>query len=179
VVWSAGAGGKGGPERTFAIDRDAAVHFIKAAAATPSVTRFLLVSYLHSRRNKPAWWDDKEWEYAEHVNTKVLANYYQAKVVADEALYEASKKRPDFVGIDLRPGSLTDEPAGKVELGKTKGSKGQISREGVAKVAALLLEAEGVQNTWLDLLDGDEEPEAAVKRVVAEKVNCAEGEPVY
>lgn len=30
VVWSAGAGGKGPASRTFSVDRDAAIYFIKA-----------------------------------------------------------------------------------------------------------------------------------------------------
>jgi hypothetical protein len=155
------------------------VHFINASAATPSITRFLMVSYVASRRAKPAWWTDEAWKSAEHVNKAVLPTYYQAKIVADEALYEASKKRADFVGINLRPGTLTMEPAAKVELGRTKDSRGQVSREAVAQVAALLLESEGVQNTWLDLLDGDEAPDLAVQRVVRDAVNAAEGEPVY
>ena len=33
IVWSAGAGGKGGAERTFAIDQDACIAFARAAAA--------------------------------------------------------------------------------------------------------------------------------------------------
>ncbi|KAK1767251.1 hypothetical protein QBC33DRAFT_515411 [Phialemonium atrogriseum] len=179
VVWSAGAGGKGGSERTFAIDRDAAIHFINAAVATPSITRFLLVSYNSSRRTKPSWWSDESWKEALHVNNNVLASYFQAKVAADEELYKASKKRPDFAGIDLRPGTLTDEPAGKVELGKTKKSKGVVSRESVAQVAALLLESGGVKSGWLDLLDGDEDSESAVKRVIREGVDAAEGEAFF
>ena len=43
IVFSAGAGGKGGPERTLAVDRDACIAFIGAAAATLSVSKFLLV----------------------------------------------------------------------------------------------------------------------------------------
>ena len=109
----------------------------------------------------------------------MLPTYYKAKIAADEVLYKASKKRQDFVGINLRPGTLTLDPPGKIEFGKTKDSRGQIGREGVAQVAALLLESEGIKNTWLDLLDGDEEPAAAVKRVVQDEVNAAEGEPVY
>ncbi|KAH8899169.1 NAD(P)-binding protein [Thozetella sp. PMI_491] len=179
VVWSAGAGGKGGPERTLAIDRDAAVHFIHASAAYGSITRFLMVSYLASRLQRPAWWDDASWKSACELNTKILPTYYQAKIAADEALYRVSKQRPEFVGINLRPGTLTTENAGKVELGKTKGSRGNVSRESVAKIAALLLQSEGIENTWLDLLDGDEEPEAAVERVIRDHVNAAEGEPFF
>ncbi|KAK3317743.1 hypothetical protein B0T19DRAFT_297060 [Cercophora scortea] len=179
VVWSAGAGGKGGPERTLVIDRDAAVHFINAAAASPSITRFLLVSYVACRRAPPSWWSAESWENAVKINTEMLPTYYQAKIVADEALYEVSKKRKDFVGIDLRPGFLTDKPAGNVELGRTKGSGGSTSRETVAKVADLLLATEGVRNSWIDLLDGEESIEAAVERVVTEGVDAAEGEPVF
>lgn len=147
--------------------------------ATPSITRFLLVSYNSSRRAKPSWWSDESWKEALHVNNNVLASYFQAKVAADEELYKASKKRPDFAGIDLRPGTLTDEPAGKVELGKTKKSKGVVSRESVAQVAALLLESGGVKSGWLDLLDGDEDSESAVKRVIREGVDAAEGEAFF
>ncbi|KAK4442065.1 hypothetical protein QBC34DRAFT_419292 [Podospora aff. communis PSN243] len=178
IVWSAGAGGKGGPERTYAIDRDAAIHFINAAASTPSVKRFLLVSYLASRRAKPSWWSDSEWAGAEELNTKVLPHYYKAKVEADAVLYKVSRDRgAGFVGIDLRPGTLTDEPSsGKVELGKTKTASGKVSRESVARVADLLLASEGVKNSWVDLLDGEEAIDAAVSRVVSEGVDAAEGE---
>lgn len=166
--------------QTNAIDRDAAIHFIRAAAATPSVTRFLMISYLGSRRTKPAWWSDDAWASAEDVNNRVLPAYYRAKLAADEALYAVSKERGGgFVGINLRPGTLTLDPAGKVELGKTKDSKGKVSRETVAKVADLLLAAEGVKNTWLDLLDGEEEMGSAVERVVKERVNAAEGEEIF
>lgn len=166
--------------QTYAIDRDAAIHFIRAAAATPTITRFLMVSYLASRRTKPAWWSDKDWAAAEELNTKVLPHYYRAKLAADEALYTVSKERGSgFVGINLRPGTLTLEPAGKVELGKTKHSGGNVSRESVARVADMLLASEGVKNVWLDLLDGEEEPAQAVQRVVTEGVNAAEGESVF
>ncbi|CAN8101612.1 unnamed protein product [Discula destructiva] len=180
VVWSAGAGGRGGAERTFAVDRDAAIHFIRAAAATPSVTRFLMVSYLASRRGKPTWWADDAWANALKINNEILPTYYQAKIAADEVLYRESATRGSaFVGINLRPGTLTDEPASGVELGKTKTSKGNSSREGVAQTAAKLLEVEGIKNAWVDQLDGPEEFGAAVERVVRESVDAAEGEEIY
>ena len=138
-----------------------------------------MVSYLGSRRTQPPWWTEATWKAADDVNRNILPTYYEAKLAADEALYEASKKRAGFVGINLRPGTLTDEAAERVELGKTNSSEGKISRESVAKVAALLLESEGIKNTWLDLLNGDEEPEVAVSRVVRDGVNAAEGDSVY
>ena len=139
-----------------------------------------MVSYLASRRTKPAWWSDEDWAAAEDLNSRVLPHYYRAKLAADEALYAASKERgSSFVGINLRPGTLTLEPAGKVELGKTKHSRGNVSRESVARVADLLLASDGVKNSWLDLLDGDEEPAQAVERVIRDGVDAAEGESVY
>ncbi|KAL1898572.1 hypothetical protein Sste5346_003476 [Sporothrix stenoceras] len=179
VVWSAGAGGKGGPERTLAIDRDAATHIIDASAASSFVTRFLMVSYLSSRRAKPAWWDDENWAIAQHLNTKVLPTYYQAKVAADEALYRAAKRRgTSFAGINLRPGTLTDEPEGPFELGKLKLAKGNSSRASVARAADLLLAHPDVQTAWIDMLDGTEDPKKAVDRVVRDHVDAIEGEPV-
>lgn len=54
-----------------------------------------------------------------------------------------------------------------------------MSREAVAQVSAALLEAEGVKNSWIDLLDGDEEIGAAVSRIVKDGVDAAEEDPVY
>ncbi|OLN87253.1 UPF0659 protein-like protein 1 [Colletotrichum chlorophyti] len=178
IVWSAGAGGKGNPERTFLIDRDAAIHFIKAAVATPSIKKFILVSYLSSRKVKPTWWSDDAWQDALEGNKK-LSNYFKAKVAADELLWQESKKRQDFAGISLRPGLLTEEPAGKVEFGKTKGVKGTSSRQSVAEIAALLAENDHVTTSWVDHLDGEEDPKAAVERVAKEKIDVAEGEEFY
>ncbi|CAK7268430.1 hypothetical protein SEPCBS57363_003090 [Sporothrix epigloea] len=181
VVWSAGAGGRGGPARTFAIDRDAATHLIEASAASSFVTRFLMISYLSSRREKPSWWDDANWAASEHVNNTVLPTYYKAKMAADEALYRASVSRSKssaFAGINLRPGTLTDEPAGPVELGRTKGARGSVSRATVARAADLLLAHPNTKTAWIDLLDGTEDPEAAVNRVVKSHIDAIEGEPV-
>ncbi|KAI1127441.1 NAD dependent epimerase/dehydratase [Nemania abortiva] len=179
VVWSAGAGGKGAPERTWAIDRDAACHFIRASVATPTITKFVMISFITSRLEKAPWWTDEMWKEAK-VKLKQLERYYQAKVAADQVLYEESKKRPaDFAAICLRPGALTLEPVGKVMLGRTPVTGGTSSRASVAYLTALLLENEKVKSCWLDMLDGEEEPEAAVKRCVDEGVDCIQGEPYY
>ncbi|KAI1089200.1 NAD(P)-binding protein [Rostrohypoxylon terebratum] len=179
VVWSAGAGGKGAPERTFKIDRDAASHFIRASVATPSVTKFVMISFIGSRLKKPSWWTDEVWQEDLDTTRKMLQRYYEAKVAADQVLYEEGKKRSDFAGICLRPGALTLEPSGKVRFGKIPVAKGTSSRASVANLTALLLDAPNVKSCWLDMLDGDEDQEAAVKRVIDEGVDAAEGEPFY
>lgn len=176
---SLGAGGKGGPSRTKAIDEVAAKNYISASLARPSVKKFLIISYIASRRNSPSWWTKEDTESANHVNTKVLPGYFAAKVEADEHFAAAAKKRNDkdssFQAINLRPGTLKDDPSnGKVLLGKTP-ARGDVSRESVARVAAALLEREDTRG-WYDLINGDEPIEEAVDRLVKEKWDGIEGE---
>ncbi|KJZ69961.1 hypothetical protein HIM_10653 [Hirsutella minnesotensis 3608] len=64
------------------------------------------------------------------VEYGALADYQKAKIAAaDEFLYEASKKSSSLVGFCLRPSTFTDEPASKIELGKTTHAKDQEPRE--------------------------------------------------
>jgi hypothetical protein len=156
VVWSAGAGGKGGKERTNAVDCVAAKavctpapvpclsaavveiiawnyywlllrlltcvrgQYISASLSTPTIIKFLMVSYIASRRGYPSWWNDEDRAAANKVNTEILPAYYQAKVAADEHLAALAHNRgKGFQAINLRPGTLKDGAAtGKVNLGK-------------------------------------------------------------
>ena len=174
IVWSAGAGGKGGPERTKAIDEDACIAFIRAAASTPSVSKFLLISYVGSRRSKAPWWTDDEWTATQEINMGALKNYYPAKLAADECLTSLYPKgKSGKIGISLRPGGLTDDEEGKVALGKT-GARGQIPRRDVARVAMELLANDGFGSCWLDLLEGQEDVTSAVATCVRDAVDCSE-----
>ncbi|KXG54083.1 Glycoside hydrolase, family 28 [Penicillium griseofulvum] len=185
VVWSAGAGGKGGPARTIAIDQEAAKHFIEASFATPGISKFLMVSYLGSRRKQPSWMPDDEWAGIVKTNTEILPTYAKAKQEADEYMtaLAAQRKRASgqirpFQAINLRPGILTDQPATrKVELGITPKGRGSVTREDVAIVADLLL-ARADTEGWIDLVNGEEEVEGAVERVAREKVDAVVGEDV-
>lgn len=186
VVWSAGAGGRGGAERTIAIDQDAAIAFTKAAVNTPKVKKFLTVSYLSSRRNRASWWSDKDWETAQKVNNEILPTYFKAKVAADEVLTVLAKERYEreakegvpekerFAGISLRPGTLSDEKAGGISTGKI-GSQGKISRATVAEAIRAVLETDGAKG-WIDLLDGEEGVKEGVERVVKENIDAVEDE---
>ncbi|KAK7961584.1 NAD dependent epimerase/dehydratase [Apiospora aurea] len=170
VVWSAGAGGKGPPngrgpwrkddqrsEQTFAVDRDAAAYFIRASAATPSITKFVMISFLGSRLADAPWWTEDMKQQQQQMKSSPLARYYEAKVAADQVLYEEGKKRgPGFAAICLRPGTLGEAPVGKVSLGKTDKYGGvKASRASVAHLTALLLENKDVKSCWLDMLDGE------------------------
>ena len=118
VVWSAGAGG-GNPERTRAVDRDAAIRTVDAAAAA-GVPRFVMVSYFRSRPDHGVPADKPFFHYAE------------AKTAADEHLRNS--------GLDwtiLGPSTLTlDPPTGRIEVG---GTPGRVARADVAAVVAEVL----------------------------------------
>ncbi|KAJ5569762.1 uncharacterized protein N7459_009192 [Penicillium hispanicum] len=182
VVWSAGAGGKGGPASTIAIDQEAAKHFMTASFASPSVTKFLMVSFLGSRRIRPSWIPEDDWEGMETVKREKLATYSKAKLEADEYMTAlAARRKQDprpFQAINLRPGTLTDEPATrKVELGKTSKGRGYVTREDVAIVADQLL-ARADTEGWIDLVNGDVPVEEAVEKVATQKIDAVEGEDV-
>ena len=142
VVFSAGSGGKGGPEMTLAIDRDACIAFVRASVATPSVTKFLVVSYIGSRKSKAPWWSEGEWKACQEVNNGVLKNYYPAKLAADECLTALSAKRGGWVCRDIvEAGKLdrrgrggegrsgTDSSKGECEEGRCRGSCGGVVGE--------------------------------------------------
>jgi uncharacterized protein YbjT (DUF2867 family) len=119
VVWSAGAGG-GSPERTFAVDRDAAIRSVDAAAAA-GVRRYVMVSYLGARTDHGVPESNAFYPYAE------------SKAAADEHLRAS--------GLDytiLGPGRLTlDEPTGSIEVDPD--GDGAVSRADVAAVVAAAL----------------------------------------
>lgn len=119
IVWSAGAGG-GSPERTYAVDRDAAIRAIDAAGAA-GIPRFVMVSYFGAGPDHGVPEDNSFFAYAE------------AKAAADAHL-EASMLEWTI----LAPSTLTDEPGtGHIEVGAEEGTS--VSRDDVAHVAAAVL----------------------------------------
>ena len=120
VVWSAGAGG-GNPERTRAVDREAAIRSMDAAAAA-GVPRYVMVSYLGARPDHGVPADNPFFHYAE------------AKAAADEHLRGTA-----LDWTILGPSTLTLEPGtGRISLANP-GDSGRVSREDVAAVAAAAL----------------------------------------
>lgn len=65
VVWAAGAGG-GDPERTYAVDRDAAIRSIDAAEQA-GVPRYLMVSYFGAGPDHGVPEDESFFAYAEEI----------------------------------------------------------------------------------------------------------------
>ena len=119
IVWSAGAGG-GDPKRTYAVDRDAAIRTMDAAAEA-GVARYVMVSWIGSSADHGVPEDNSFFAYAD------------AKWAADEHL-----RSTDLDGTILGPGSLTDEtPTGRIELDALE--DGAVARGDVAAVIAATL----------------------------------------
>jgi uncharacterized protein YbjT (DUF2867 family) len=134
VVFSAGAGG-GNPARTYAVDRDAAVRVIDAAARA-GVKRFVMVSYFGAGPGHGVPQGDPFFPYAE------------AKAAADAHL-----RASDLDWTVLGPGRLTlDAATGRIELGQ---GKGEVSRADVALVVAAALADDSTIGRTIDFNNGD------------------------
>lgn len=120
IVWSAGAGG-GSPERTYAVDRDAAIRSIDAASRVGA--RYVMVSYFGAGPDHGVPPDNSFFAYAE------------AKAAADQHLTASGLK-----WTLLEPSSLTlAEPTGRIDADATEGT--QTSRGNVARVIAAVVAA--------------------------------------
>lgn len=134
VVFSAGAGG-GNPARTYAVDRDAAIRVVDAAARS-GVKRFVMVSYFGAGPDHGVPQDDPFFPYAE------------SKAAADAHL-----RASDLDWTILGPGRLTlDPPTGRIAVGR---GKGEVSRADVASVAAAALADDSTIRRTIDFNNGD------------------------
>ncbi|WP_010540640.1 NAD(P)H-binding protein [Dietzia alimentaria] len=137
VVWSAGAGG-GDPDRTYAVDRDAAIRSMDACV-TEGVERYVMVSYDGAGPDHGVPEDSSFFPYAE------------AKAAADAHLRETELK-----WTILGPGKLTDEPGGEsVGVGESKREDRATSRDTVAEVIAAVLRRPDTVCRTLEFSDGD------------------------
>ena len=119
IVWSAGAGG-GSAERTYAVDRDAAIRSMDAAAIA-GVDRYVMVSYFGASTDHGVPEDNSFFAYAE------------AKAAADERL-----RTTGLAWTILGPSSLTLDPrTGLIDTTATE--SGSVGRADVAAVIAEVL----------------------------------------
>ena len=134
AVFSAGAGG-GNPERTYAVDRDAAIRVIDAAGQA-GVPRFVMVSYFGAGPDHGVPPDDPFFAYAE------------AKAAADAYL-----RASELAWTVLGPGRLTlDAPTGKIVLAR---GNGEVSRADVALVVAAALADDSTIRRTIEFNNGD------------------------
>lgn len=121
IIWSAGAGG-GDPARTFAVDRDAAIRSMEAAAEA-AVRRYLMISYFGAGPDHGVPPGHPFHPYAE------------AKSAADAHLAGTA-----LAWTILAPSRLTDGPAtGRIETAEQGVTAGSVSRADVAAVALAAL----------------------------------------
>lgn len=148
VVWSAGAGG-GSPERTYAVDRDAAKRSMNAAERA-GVRRYVMVSWLGSTADHGVPEDDSFFPYAD------------AKWAADEHL-----RASGLEGTILAPGALTfDDPTSRIQIDPT--GRGAVSRADVAAVIAASLHGPCTIGRTIRFGNGD--PASAVP--IADALGC-------
>ncbi|MET0812565.1 MAG: SDR family oxidoreductase [Microbacterium sp.] len=135
VVWAAGAGG-GNPDRTYAVDRDAAIRSIDAAVAA-GVRRYVMVSYFGAGHDHGVPADNSFFAYAE------------AKAAADDHLRAS--------GLDwtiLAPSTLTlDAPTGRIDVNAD--ASASVSRADVAAVAAAVIPDASTHRRTISFNSGD------------------------
>lgn len=146
VVFSAGAGG-GSAERTYSVDRDAAIRTMDAAAHA-GVMRYVMVSYKGAGFDHGVPEDNDFFAYAE------------AKAAADDHL----RKGPLHYTI-VGPGSLSSEPAsGAIGLGDEANDE-HTSRDNVARVLAEVIDADNTIGQTIEFTDGSTQISDAIAAI--------------
>ncbi len=136
VVWVAGAGG-GDENRTYAVDRDAAIASIDAAVAA-GVGRYVMLSYFGAGPDHGVPADNPFHAYAE------------AKTAADTHLTGT-----DLGWTIVRPSALTDDaPTGEIETSRAGASAGSVSRGDVARVIAETVQRPGLERKIVEFNNG-------------------------
>lgn len=135
VVFAAGAGG-GSPERTYSVDRDAAIRTMDAAAHA-GVTRYIMLSYKGAGFDHGVPEDNDFFAYA------------QSKAAADDHL----RKGPLSYTI-VGPGSLSSETAsGMIDVGDAATAE-HAARDNVAQVIAAVIDADNTIGHTIEFMDG-------------------------
>jgi len=154
IIFAAGAGG-GSEERTYAVDRDAAIRAMDAAVAE-GVDRFVMVSYVGAGR------DDVPEDNPFHA-------YAEAKAQADEHLRGTSLN-----WTILGPGQLTlEEGSGRIEYGDHV-VEGETSRANVAEMAVGVVGRTDLGGVTINFRDGN----VAVWEAMESLSRRASGTPV-
>jgi nucleoside-diphosphate-sugar epimerase len=165
VYFSAGAGGKGGEERTKKVDYEGALKIFDAIEGVqgPVKPRLILVSALDVRDPEkiPTHYNEDDIAHSNRLR-KVIPTYMHWKYEADKNLV----KRTAFKWTILRPGGLSNNPGeGKVDAGRTHLGK-MISRDDVAEALALLVDREDAAGLAIDIAGGDAPINEALDAVI-------------
>lgn len=146
IIFTAGSGGKTGPDKTLLIDLDGAVKMVEVAEQL-GIDRFVMVSAFQAN-------------HREHWN-EAIKSYYVAKHYADRALLASSLNY-----TIVRPGGLLNEPGtGKIKVAENLSEGGSVPREDVAKVVVGSLEEPSAYHSSFDLISGDVPIDEALKSI--------------
>ncbi|SEM18914.1 Uncharacterized conserved protein YbjT, contains NAD(P)-binding and DUF2867 domains [Mesobacillus persicus] len=145
IVFTAGSGGKTGPDKTLLIDLDGAVKTVEAAEKL-GIKRFIMVSALqaHKREN----WNEK------------IRPYYVAKHYADRAVMQS-----DLTYTIIRPGGLLNEPGTGLISAAENVERSSIPREDVAKIIFESLNEKNTYKKSFDVVSGDTPIFEALKKI--------------
>jgi len=137
IVFTAGAGAKGGPDKTLLVDLYGAIRTVDFAKAQ-GVQRLIMVSAMRSTIPQLA--------------PEFLRPYAAAKYAADH--YLVTSGLPYLI---LLPGRLTDEPAShRIRTVRDESLPITISRENVAECLLATLRYNSLCKQKIILLDGDD-----------------------
>lgn len=142
VVFTAGSGGKTGPDKTLLVDLDGASKSIEAAE-TVGVKRYVMVSAIqaHNREN----WNEQ------------IKPYFVAKHHADRILVSSTL---DYTIV--RPGGLLNEPGtGKIKIAENL-ERSTVTREDVASTIVAVLQADNTIKKSFDLINGETDIQEAI-----------------
>lgn len=146
VIFSAGSGGKTGPDKTLLVDLDGAVKSMEAAEKV-GANRYVMVSAFKA-------YDRESWKESP------IKPYMIAKHYADRMLVESNLNYTIF-----GPGLLLNEPGtGKIAVGETF-EKTSIPREDVARTVVASLDEEKTYKKTIGLMSGETPVEDALKKI--------------
>lgn len=146
VVFSAGAGGKGGPEMTNAVDGEG-LKTAAEAAVLAGISRFLLVSaFPEASRSE--------------TTSASFENYMRVKKQAEVVLAESA-----LDWVILRPGLLRDDKgSGFVRTGLAI-PYGEVTRDNVAATLAEIIGQPRVSRVIIELTDGEVPVREAIQQM--------------
>ena len=148
LVFTAGAGAKGGPDKTLLVDLYGAIRTVDFAKAQ-GLRRMIMVSAMRSTVPQSA--------------PEFLRPYAAAKFAADHYLMTSGV--PYLI---LLPGRLIDEPAShRIRTVRDESLPITVSRENVAECLLSTLRYENLCKQQIILLDGDDDIDEVFSRLSA------------
>ncbi|WP_047986410.1 SDR family oxidoreductase [Ornithinibacillus californiensis] len=146
VIFTAGSGGKTGPDKTLLVDLDGAVKSMEAAEKV-GINRYIMVSAYKA-------YDRESWKESPIKPYMVAKHYADRMIVASNFEYTI-----------IGPGLLLNEPGtGKIEVGDNI-QKTSIPREDVARTVVAAIDEENTYQKTIEIMSGDTPIEDALKTV--------------